>query len=650
MTDPPAPEDFRATYRLQLGADLDFARARELVPYLAQLGISHLYLSPIWQARGGSTHGYDVVDPTRISEELGGEEEFRELAASGLGIVVDIVPNHMAASEQENLFWRDPLLRAKFFDLDWRTGVNRRFFDIDDLAGVRMDDPEVFEALSRKVVELVGDGVVDGVRVDHLDGLAYPARYIRRLREAGIDHVWVEKILAPDELLRDWPVEGTTGYEFLNDVTALFVNPDAEEPFTKLYQAVTGEHRSAVEIAIEAKVEQADTTFDREVEWLEARLGPLADATDLPVALGAFHVYRTYVDPDLGQVEALDRQAVAAAALPDTLAEILLLEKRGYDAFLTRFQQVTPAVAAKGVEDTAHYRYNRLLALNEVGGDPDRWSIGPADFFDREIERARRFPRQLLATQTHDTKRSGDVRARIAALTWLVDDWRELVQRIRFPPGIDPNDAYHVLQTLAGAWPLSRARLDAYVEKALRECKLRSSWLEPDLEYENAVKAFAWSLGPTVEPLLDRLQPIANTIVLAQTLLKTTCPGVPDVYQGDEFGCLNLVDPDNRRPVDWALRLTPSTDPPPKTRVIRQALALRARFPEAFAGSYEPIQLGPDLLAFTIGSQLMTLVPLRPHTRCVPPTGWRDLFAGELPVALCENTTSRDRTLSKAGR
>ena len=246
--------EFRATYRLQLGPQLDFAGARALVPYLRDLGISHLYLSPVMHARAGSTHGYDVVDPTSVSEELGGEEELRSLCQAGLGVVLDVVPNHMAASEDENPFWRDPLMRAKFFDLDWRTGENRRFFDIGELAGVRMEDAEVFEVLSGTVVELVREGLVDGVRVDHPDGLANPAQYFRRLRDAGVGHVWIEKILEPGEQLRDWPVEGTTGYEFLNDSTALFVDPAAEEPLTALYRTVTGEARTFEEVAAEAKL------------------------------------------------------------------------------------------------------------------------------------------------------------------------------------------------------------------------------------------------------------------------------------------------------------------------------------------------------------------------------------------------------------
>ena len=411
--------EFRATYRLQLGPDLGFAGVRELVPYLAELGVSHLYLSPVMQARSGSTHGYDVVDPTHVSEELGGVEGFRALCsaarAAELGVVLDIVPNHMAASEEENPFWRDPLMRAKFFDLDWRTGVSRRFFDIGELAGVRMEDPEVFEALSRTVLGFVAEGLVDGLRIDHPDGLAFPARYLRRLRDGGAEHVWVEKILEAGEPLRDWPVEGTTGYEFLNDSTALFVNPEAEGAFTELYADLTGETRPFAELAAEAKLEQARGTFETEVERLEAGLGDAAPGVDVAAALAAFHVYRTYVDPDSGEVDALDRRAVAEAGLPPALADILLLEQRDQDAFVIRFQQTTPPVVAKGVEDTAFYRYNRLLALNEVGGDPGRWSVAADEFHAANLARAGRFPRALLASQTHDTKRSGDVRARLCA-------------------------------------------------------------------------------------------------------------------------------------------------------------------------------------------------------------------------------------------
>src|SRR5215213_1882325 len=238
--------DLRATYRLQLGGGFGFARARELVPYLAELGVSHLYLPPSFQARPGSMHGYDVVDPTSISEELGGEAEFRALVAAareaGLGVILDIVPNHMA-TDDANRYWRDPELRAKFFDIDPETGRHRRFFDIDHLAGVRQEDPEVFAETHRLALELVGEGLVSGLRVDHPDGLANPARYLRRLREEGVERVWVEKILDPGERLRDWPVEGTVGYEFLNDACALFVDPAGEEPLTELWIELCGDAR-----------------------------------------------------------------------------------------------------------------------------------------------------------------------------------------------------------------------------------------------------------------------------------------------------------------------------------------------------------------------------------------------------------------------
>jgi (1->4)-alpha-D-glucan 1-alpha-D-glucosylmutase len=603
-----------ATYRLQLLPHLDFAGARGLVPYLREIGISHLYLSPVAQARSGSTHGYDVVDPTTISEELGGEEELRALCGAGLGVILDVVPNHMAASEHENPFWRDPLLRAKFFDLDWRTGTSRRFFDIGELAGVRMEDPEVFEVLHRKVIELVREGLVDGLRIDHPDGLANPARYLRRLRDAGAEHVWVEKILEPGEQLRDWPVEGTTGYEFLNDVTALFCDPRAEERLTQLYAELTGERRDFEQIAHEAKLEQARTTFDPEVDWLIARLGDAAEGVDVAAALASFRVYRTYVDPDTDEVDGLDRLAVHEARLPPRLAAILLLEQRGFDAFVVRFQQTTPPVMAKGVEDTALYRYNRLLCLNEVGGNPARFSLAVDEFHAANLVRARRFPRHLLASTTHDTKRSADVRARLVALTWLTDEWRTLAERAPRPRDVDPNDAYLVLQTLAGAWPIERARLDAYLEKALREGKRNSSWLEPSETYERRAQDYAWSLREHVALFAQHLAEVGEQIALAQTLLKLTCPGVPDIYQGDEVWNLSLVDPDNRRPVDWdALRNERRN---PKQNLIRAVLSRRV------GGDYEALEAGDDVCAFRRGDHLVA-VPLRADARYSPPEGWR---------------------------
>jgi (1->4)-alpha-D-glucan 1-alpha-D-glucosylmutase len=621
-------EPIRATYRLQLGPGLGFREARELVPYLRDLGVSHLYLSPSLQARPGSTHGYDVVDPTRVSADLGGEEELRALAGAGLGIVLDIVPNHMATSD-ENPFWRDPLWRAKFFDLDWRTGTHRRFFDVGELAGVRMEDPEVWEVTHAKVVELARDGVVDGVRIDHPDGLANPRRYLERLREAGIERTWVEKILEPGERLRDdWPVDGTTGYEFLNDVTALFVDPAGKEPLTRLYADVTGERRPFAEVAHEAKLEQARTTFADEAAQLAAKL-PFE--VDLAGALAALHVYRTYVDPESGLVADEDRAAVAEAGLPEELARILLLEERGHDAFVVRFQQTTPPVHAKGVEDTAFYRWNRFVALNEVGGDPGRFSLSVAGFHEANLARP---PQGLLATTTHDTKRSGDVRARLTAIAADPAAW-EAVVRPRIEGWRDPNEAYLVLQTVVGAWPLDEERLGLYLEKALREAKVNTTWIDQDHEWEEGAKRFAVSLLADEElgAYAHRLAERGDRVSLATTLLKLTSPGIPDVYQGDELPFLALVDPDNRRPVDWELRrrLLASGAAPPKLDVIRRTLALRERRPAAFAAAYEPVEAGEDVCAFTRGGEVLVAVAVRGVLGgFVAPSGeWRDLLRTE---------------------
>src|SRR4051794_18179984 len=326
---------FRGTYRLQLGTDLDFARAAELVPYIADLGASHLYLSPSFQARQGSTHGYDVIDPGRVSDALGGEEGLRELARGarehGMGIILDIVPNHMA-TDDANRFWADPSLREKFFDVDDQAHPPRwrRFFDIDELAGVRMEDPDVFAAVSGLALRLVAEGVIDGLRVDHPDGLTNPVEYLRRLRDGGAEHVWVEKILSsahpPESLRADWPVEGTVGYEFANDVAALFVDPAAEATLTELYVSLTGDDRPFGEIAAEAKLEQATTTFTPEVDRLR-RLWP--GVPELEASLASLPIYRTYVEPDVARVEAADREALAEAerhGLAPAIRRVLTLD------------------------------------------------------------------------------------------------------------------------------------------------------------------------------------------------------------------------------------------------------------------------------------------------------------------------------------
>ncbi|HEV3403941.1 MAG TPA: malto-oligosyltrehalose synthase, partial [Gaiellaceae bacterium] len=577
----------RATYRLQLTPEFGFAAARELVPYLAELGVSHLYLSPSFEARRGSQHGYDVTDPTRVREELGGEAEFRALCSAGLGVVLDIVPNHMAASD-ENPFWRDPELHALFFDLDRRTGHHRRFFDIGELVGVRQEDEYVFEVTHAKVLELVREGLIDGVRIDHPDGLANPRQYLDRLARAGVERIWVEKILEPGERLRDWPVAGTTGYEFANDSTALFADPRGEEPLTRLYSELTGETRSFEEVAFEAKLEVAAGTFEPELR----RLHQEVEVPNLPLALASFHVYRTYVEPFEGVVSEEDRLEIARAAVSETLERILVLEEPHHEAFVTQFQQTTGPVMAKGVEDTAFYRYLRLAALNEVGGDPARFSLGVDEFHRANLEREVRFPLQLLATQTHDTKRSGDVRARIVALAGLAEEWAERVSR--WPRLDDPNESYLIYQTLVGAWPLELERLEAYMEKALREAKRSTGWVEPNQEHERHVREFCRALyadrawRADFEPFAAAVAEEGRRVSLAMTLLKLTAPGVPDIYQGDELESLSLVDPDNRRPVDWELRrrlLRERSDE--KLELIRRVLAVRDGF-----GGYLPVDAG----------------------------------------------------------
>ncbi len=635
-----APE-LRATYRLQLTPGFGFSAARDLIPYLRDLGISHLYLSPSLQARAGSTHGYDVVDPGRLSDALGGEQQFRELAAtargSGLGIVLDVVPNHMAADEA-NRFWADPGLRGRFFDTDPVSGQHRRFFDIDDLAGVRIEREEVFAATHGLLLRLVGEGVIDGLRVDHPDGLADPVGYLRRLRDGGASRVWVEKVLGTSERLpADWPVSGTVGYEFLNDVCGLYVDPAGEPAMSALWHELSGDRRPFGAYALDAKLEQAHTTFTPEVERLQrvaAAAGSDFSTDALALALAVMPIYRTYEPLSAGEL-------------------------------ITRFQQTTPAIMAKGVEDTAFYRYGRLLALNDVGGDPGRFGLAVRDFHAANLERAGRHPEALLTTMTHDAKRSTDARSRIAALTQTPDSWArnarswlELTERHcttvdgRLAP--DSPERYFILQTLVGVWPIERERLDGYLEKALREAKLHTSWVAQNTDYEQAVKRYARALitdeaflaefGPFVAEVAGR----AARATLGQLALKLTSPGVPDTYQGDELEFRALVDPDNRRPVDWELRrerlahLLGGGHPGDglgdrKLWMTARLLGLRARRPEAFVGgAYEPLDAGRGACAFVRGGDVLTVMALpradvvsEPVVSGLPGGRWREVLSGE---------------------
>jgi (1->4)-alpha-D-glucan 1-alpha-D-glucosylmutase len=616
-----------------------------VLPYVRDLGASHLYLSPVLQARHGSAHGYDVVDPTRVSEDLGGEEELRRLAEAtrdaGLGILLDVVPNHMATAD-ENPFWSDSVRRARFFDWDPESGWYRRFFDIGELAGVRVEDPAVFEETHAKTLQFVAEELVDGLRIDHPDGLANPREYLERLRSRGAENVWVEKILEPGEPLRDWPVQGTTGYEFANDSTALFVDPAGDGPLTELYAALTGERRSFAEVAHEAKLETARTTFAQEFERLRA----LYPDPQLEEAAARLHVYRTYVEPATRQVEDEDRRA--AAVLPAGLRRVVLLEgdrSPALDEFVVRWQQTTGAVMAKGVEDTAFYRYFRLAALNEVGGDPGRFTLGPDTFHAAALDRLERHPLQLLASQTHDTKRAGDVRARIAALAGMATEWADRVRRWRDLTGglEDVNEEYLVWQTLVGAWPIVPTRIELYLEKALREAKRNTSWLEPNEQHEECVKRFVRDLYGNreflddFEPFADRVAAAGEHASLGAQLLRLTAPGVPDIYQGDAFWSLNLVDPDNRRPVDWSRHRRAAAEESPtretmKFHLARRVLRLRAEHPEAFVGTYEPLDLGPDRIGFVRGGLVRVVVPLRPRDRAEGDDDLLPEFAQELSL------------------
>ncbi len=666
--------ELRCTYRLQLVPSFGFAEARALIPYLRDLGVSHLYLSPSLQAREGSTHGYDIVDPSRLSSALGGEAEFellaREARDAGLGIVLDVVPNHLAADEADR-YWADPELRARFFDIDPVTGRHRRFFDIDDLAAVRQEEPEVFEATHARVLALVREGAVDGLRVDHPDGLADPAGYFARLRRAGAEQVWIEKILDPGEPLRDWPVTGTVGYEFLDDVCALFVDPAGEPALTALWERVSEDPRRFGEYATEAKVEQLRGPFAPELErlWRELPEDSGVSLDDLLAAVAALPVYRTYVDPSAAAVDPLDEAALSeavAAGMRQSIADMLLLRARVPASFVTRFQQTTPAVMAKGVEDTAFYRYCRLLALNDVGGDPSRFGLAVEDFHAAQLERAQRFPLGLLTTQTHDTKRSDDVRARLAVLAAIpeewgraVDRWLSLTEGLRTGGAPDDVERYLIFQTLVGAWPIELERMQAYMEKALREAKRNSNWIEPSEEWEAGVLAFCAALYDNrafleeFEPFVDRVAALGDRVSLAQVALKLTCPGVPDIFQGHELPRRTLVDPDNRRPVDWdenqarLRRLMGGGRPGPEERkllVTVRLLELRARRPEPFAGGYEPIDAGPGVCAFGRGGEVVVAVAVRPAdgsvswTVALPAGSWREVLGGsvfsdELPLA-----------------
>ncbi|WP_300605793.1 malto-oligosyltrehalose synthase [Trebonia sp.] len=665
-----------STYRLQLTPDFGFGEAAEAAGYLADLGVTHAYLSPVLEAVPGSRHGYDVTDHSRIRGELGGEDGFRSLAArlraAGLGIVLDIVPNHMAVPKRLSLnrqLWT--VLRdgpeadcAHWFDVDWAAGDGRmvlpvlggpvdsclpdlavdprggdpvdgepvlryfeqelplapgtaglpladlldaqhyrlaywrdvaelnwrRFFDVTRLIGIRVEDPGVFAATHEVILGLVADGLVDALRVDHPDGLADPRGYLRRLAaETGGSWVVAEKILAVGERLPDdWPCAGTTGYDALRLADGLFVDPDGAGGLLEQYARFAGQVLPFAEVAYAAKHEIARGALAPELARLArllCELRPDATAEDARQVLGevlaAFGVYRAYVapgEPPPDASEAAVRSAVSAAsgrlrqalhALAVAAGDLAL--GRGAAAgepaaaeFVVRFQQTTGPVLAKGIEDTACYRWPRLISLNEVGGNPDRFGVRPDEFHAQAGRLAADWPATMTTLSTHDTKREEDVRARLAVLAeqpaaWgrQVARWHDRAARLGGPP-VDPDTEYMLWQTLVGAWPIGGKRLAGYLEKAIREAKTRTSWTSPDPEYEAAVQGLAAAiladatLAESIGAFVARIGPDAMANSLGTKLVQLTMPGTADVYNGCELGGFYLVDPDNRRPVDFA--------------------------------------------------------------------------------------------------
>jgi (1->4)-alpha-D-glucan 1-alpha-D-glucosylmutase len=754
-----------STYRLQLHAGFGFADAAAIVPYLERLGVSHLYLSPVLQATPGSMHGYDVVDHTRVSEELGGRDGLQVLSetahAHGLGLVVDVVPNHMALPAPAFLnrpLWETLRLgraapHAHWFDVDWDHGDGRialpllgaplgeviaagelsmaehagepvlqyfehrfpvapgsetgdleallaaqhytlaswrekddvlnyrRFFDVDTLIAIRVELDDVFDATHAVLLELHRAGLVDGFRIDHPDGLADPQAYLERLRDAtGGAWVVVEKILAPGEDLRlAWPCCGTTGYDAVRAIQAAIVPPVGPE-LDERWRATGGEP-SLERVEIEAKSLVVRSLFEPEIRRL-ARAAVTAAGGALQAGeaeealrelLAHVEVYRAYLRPDhpaeaheLARLERMTRLATHArpdladtfATLERLLGDTMAASSAGRD-LVVRFQQVCGPVMAKGIEDTTFYRWHRMIALDEVGGDPRSLDAPDAEHLHAWAERqADRFPQGMTTLSTHDTKRSEDVRARLLAVAEDLDGWDAAWAAVREHAAeylVDEPTAYLLFQTLLGTWPLELERLVAYMEKATNESKQFTSWSDPDSRYEVRVADFAarcleGDIAQTLARVLEANEPTIRATALGTKLLQLTLPGVPDVYQGNEILAPSLVDPDNRRPVDYALRralldgeagVTVPSLSAEKLRITSRALRLRRDRPELFGpgASYEPIlSTSPHALGFVRASSVATVVTRWPgllarsgwsdHVLTLPPGRWQDELTG----------------------
>ncbi|OKJ05144.1 alpha-amylase [Streptomyces sp. CB01249] len=740
-----------ATYRLQLQPEFPFRAAENAVPYLASLGVSHLHLSPVLEAVPGSRHGYDVTDHGRVRDELGGEEGLRRLARTarehGLGLVLDIVPNHMAADPVHNHALREVLREgpdspyARWFDIDWaagdgrlllpvlggrigdemermrvdgevlrygeqefplrdgtahlplpelldaqhyrlgwwrlaRTELNyRRFFTISELIGVRVEDPEVFAATHGKILELVRDGVVDGLRIDHPDGLADPAGYLERLSEAS-GGVWtvVEKILTGSEPLpAGWAVAGTTGYDALYRIDGLFTDPQgAAELLGHYHEAASpagdrGGYWTATVRRAAYRVVTHELAAETELlTRLASRIcaqdpalrdhAPWALRTAVRELLVRVPVYRPYVtaggpcseaaEATLDATTVSDAKAAFAvreeASAVDVVRDLALGRLGGgadRAAFCARFAQTSSALRAKAVEDTAYYRYLPLISANEVGGDPGHPAVEPEDFHAFCTRLARDWPATGTALTTHDTKRSAEVRAGIAVLSQCPGRWAGLVAGLgrSAQAAPDPQLAWQAWQTAVGCVGIPAeeraARLEPALLKAVRESGLFTSWTEPDPVYERVASDFV-AAGPAADtgPVRSLVEEFAAPLAvhvraqsLGAALVHLTMPGVPDLYQGTERAYLALVDPDNRRPFR-----EPSPDAPAdeKAELTGVALRLRRERPAVFgeSGTYAPLRAsGPaaaHCVAFCRSGEVVTAVT-RLSLRLAESGGWR---------------------------
>ncbi len=718
-----------ATYRLQLrgpdsGQSFTFSDAEELVPYLAELGVSHLYLSPILTPVHGSAHGYDVADPTTVSAELGGPDGLARLCSAahrdGLGVIVDIVPNHVGVDQpRQNRWWWDVLQHGRdsryagYFDIDWtldpdgriilpvlgsdddtaalevdgdelrlgdlafpiapgtadgasgsdvhdrqhyrlvgwRNGVcgYRRFFSITSLAGLRQEDRDVFDASHAEVKRWFDEGLVDGVRIDHPDGLSDPGGYLDYLRDAVGRHAYVviEKILAPDEALEPTlPVDGTTGYDVLREIGGLFVDPTGEPALTALADSAGFRHEQIAALTADLKTVSATETLASELNRLRRSIVAAVgtDDPELPAAIAALLTQIGVYRCDYPGLSAMMSTAIAqtAAQRPELDPALGVLSAAlDADEPAVRIQQLCGAVTAKSVEDCLFYRDARLVSLNEVGGEPERFGVSAAEFHHSAAVRALRWPRAMTTLTTHDTKRGEDVRARIGVLSQVPSLWTELVAGWeQLTPSPDAGTGLFLWQNMFGVWPgdgrlddAFRGRVHAYAEKAIREAGVRTSWNEPDDEFEGAVHAwldsvFDGPVGTEMSALVTRLQEHAHSDALGQKLLALTVPGVPDVYQGTELWEDSLVDPDNRRPVDYARRRAElAAQQHPKLRVVRAALQLRRKRPELFlSGSYAPLLAAGAAAAHLVGFRrgADVVVAVSRWTVTLAENGWDD--------------------------